>query len=141
MAPRFVFATAVALFMGMLTSTTLAALPPDVKKELTELAKELKGIAGLIKKKEVDQAKEIISKTEERLKVLAIAEDEKDRSYASFKTALEKAKNLIPVSFEHEVAPILQANCLRCHGEEQASACLAVERSCPIQKSSRSLDG
>ena len=79
MAPRFLFATAVALFMGMLTSTTLAALPPDVKKELTELAKELKGIAGLIKKKEVDQAKEIISKAEERLKVLAIAEDEKDR--------------------------------------------------------------
>lgn len=138
MAPRFVFATAVALFMGMLTSTTLAALPPDVKKELTELAKELKGIAGLIKKKEVDQAKEIISKTEERLKVLAIAEDEKDRSYASFKTALEKAKNLIPVSFEHEVAPILKANCLRCHGEEQASAMLRLDTYNMIARGGRS---
>ena len=40
---------------------------------------------------------------------LAIAEDEKDRSYATFKTNLEKAKNLIPVSFEHGRCDVPQA--------------------------------
>ena len=50
----------------------------------------------MVKKKELDQAKELIKKTEDRIKELAIAEDEKDRSYATFKTDLEKAKNLIP---------------------------------------------
>ena len=138
MVPRFLIPSVLALLIGTITSTATAALPPEVKKELSELAKELKTVSGLIKKKEVDQAKEIISKTEERIKALAIAEDEKDRSYASFKTALEKAKHLIPVSFEHEVAPILKANCLRCHGEEQASAMLRLDTYNMIAKGGRS---
>lgn len=138
MTPRFLIPTALALLMGMTTSSVVAALPPEVKKELSELTKELKGISGLIKKKEVDQAKELVKKMEERITELAIADDEKDRSYASFKTALEKAKNLIPVSFEHEVAPILKANCLRCHGEQQASAMLRLDTFSMIARGGRS---
>lgn len=107
--------------------TTRGALPPEVKKELSELSKELKDVSGLIKKKEVDKAKELVRKAEDRVKELAIAEDEKDRALTSFKSALEKAKNLIPVSFEQEVAPILKANCLRCHNENQASAMLRLD--------------
>ena len=85
-----------------------ATLPPEVRKELSELVKELKDVNSHVRKKEVDQAKEIIKKIEDRIKELAIAEDEKDRAYATFKTQLDKAKGLIPVSFEHEVAPTLQ---------------------------------
>jgi len=107
--------------------TAAAALPPEVKKELSELGKELKDVASMIRKKEVDQAKELIKKVEARVTELAIADDEKDRSYANFRTALGKAKNLLPVSFEQEVAPILIANCLRCHNEEQASANLRLD--------------
>jgi predicted RNase H-like nuclease (RuvC/YqgF family) len=113
-------------------------LPPEVKKELTALGKELKEVQGMVKKKEIDQAKELIKKTEDRIKELAIAEDEKDRSYATFKTNLEKAKNLIPVSFEQEVAPILKANCLQCHGEAQASANLRLDTYNMIAKGGRS---
>lgn len=137
---RFDFAGALSMFFRSLLATTFmlsgfmiappnasAALPPEVKKELSELARELKDVSGMIKKKEIDQAKELIRKAEDRVKELTIAEDEKDRGYASFKTALEKAKNLIPVSFEQEVAPILKTNCLRCHNEQQASAMLRLD--------------
>ena len=104
-----------------------AALPPETRKELSDLMKELKDVSGLVKKKDIDQAKEIITRVEGRVKELAIADDEKDRTWSSFRTQLAKAKNLIPVSFEQEVAPILKANCLRCHGETQASANLRLD--------------
>jgi len=104
-----------------------ATLPPEVRKELSELMKELKDVNSLVKKKEVDQAKEIIKKVEDRITELAIPEDEKDRAYSTFKGQLEKAKNLIPVSFEHEVAPILKDNCLRCHGAENPRANLRMD--------------
>ena len=96
-----------------------ATLPPEVRRELSELMKELKDVNSHVRKKEVDQAKEIIRKADDRIKELAIADDEKDRTYSTFKGQLEKARNLIPVSFEHEVAPILKDNCLRCHGESK----------------------
>jgi mono/diheme cytochrome c family protein len=128
----------VAITISIFASEGRCALPPEVKKELTALGKELKEVQGMLKKKEVDQAKELIKKTEDRIKELAIAEDEKDRSYATFKTNLEKAKNLIPVSFEQEVAPILNANCLQCHGEAQASANLRLDTYNMIAKGGRS---
>lgn len=92
----------------------------------------------MIKRKEVDQAKALIQKAEDRGKELAIADDEKDRSWTSFKSQLEKAKNLIPVSFEREVAPILKANCLRCHSEAQASANLRLDKFSMIVMGGRS---
>lgn len=119
---------ALLLAFTLLTSATaMAAIPPEVKKELGDLAKELKGVSALVKKKEVDQAKELIQKCEDRIKELAIAEDEKDRSYGTFKKALESAKNVIPVSFEREVAPILKDNCLGCHNEAQAGGMLRLD--------------
>ena len=114
-----------------------AALPPEVRKELSEMLKELKDVNGHVKKKEVDQAKEIIKKTEDRIKELAIPDDEKDRTYATFKLGLERARNLIPVSFEHEVAPLLKASCLRCHGESQSSGNLRMDTFNGIVKGGR----
>lgn len=103
------------------TNICSAALPPEVRKELTELGKELKEAPQLIKKKQVDEAKAVIQKVEDRVKELDIPEDEKDRSFTSLRTQLEKAKAAIPVSFEREVAPILNTKCVGCHGENQAS--------------------
>ncbi len=119
-----------ALTLAVLESSprpATAGLPPEVRKELSDLSKELKGVSGLIKKEEVDQAKTLIQKAEDRIKELAIADDEKDRSWTSFKSQLAKARNLIPVSFEREVATILKVSCLRCHGETQASANLRMD--------------
>jgi hypothetical protein len=130
-------ALALSAFVTM-TAAANAALPPETRKELSDLMKELKDVNGLVKKKDVEQAKEIIARVEERAKELAIAEDEKDRTYSTFRTQLAKAKNLIPVSFEHEVAPILKVNCLRCHSETQASANLKLDTFNGIARGGRS---
>ncbi|MEY3459912.1 MAG: hypothetical protein RL215_3069, partial [Planctomycetota bacterium] len=132
------------VFPGVLVAVLLFcvpaawAIPPETKKELGELAKELKEVSALLKKKEVEQAKEIIAKAEARVKELAIAEDEKDRSWTSFRSALEKARYALPVSFESEVAPILKANCVRCHNEAQASGNLRVDTYAAIAMGGRS---
>ena len=138
MFPDRLFMTSILLAAFVITAPVASAtLPPETRKELTDLMKELKEVNIHVRKKEVDQAKEIIKKAEDRLTELAIPEDEKDRTYSSFKTALEKAKGLIPVSFEHEVAPILKDKCLRCHGETQASANLRLDTFNGIVKGGR----
>lgn len=124
---RQLFTTLVLLVIVSTAPVANATLPPEVRKELSELVKELKDVHSHVRKKEVDQAKEIIRKAEDRIKELAIPDDEKDRAYSTFKGQLEKAKNLIPVSFEHEVAPILKDNCLRCHGEDNPRANLRLD--------------
>ena len=53
----------VAITISIFASEGRCALPPEVKKELTALGKELKEVPGMVKKKEVDQAKELIKKT------------------------------------------------------------------------------
>jgi len=85
-----------------------AALPPETRKELTELQKQLKETTALLKKNEVEKVREILDSVEKRVTELAIPEDEKDRAWTTLKTALEKAKYAFPVSFEKEVAPIVK---------------------------------
>lgn len=132
------------LFLAFLTasaaapSSAHAALPPETRRELAELTRELKGVPGLIKKKDVEAAKAIIAKADERVLALEIAEDEKDRTWTGCKAALDKAKYVLPVSFESEVAPILKTNCLRCHNEAQASANFRLDTYEAIGKGSRS---
>lgn len=125
---RFLSQMLLVLFIAFAASSHInAAIDPEVKKELTELGKELRPISGMIRKKEIDEAKAIISKVEDRLKELNIAEDERDRSYSALLLALARARNLIPVSFEQEVAPIIKDKCLGCHGTEQASGQLRMD--------------
>ncbi|MEQ9407076.1 MAG: c-type cytochrome domain-containing protein [Fuerstiella sp.] len=104
-----------------------AALPPEVRKELTELSRELRGVSSLVRKKEVDEAKALIRKVEDRVTEMAIAEDERDRSYTSLMSALQRAKASIPISFEEQVAPIVREKCLGCHGENRPRAGLRLD--------------
>ncbi len=96
-----------------------AALPPEVRKELGELQKELREVVGLVRRKQTDDAKALIKKVDDRLKELMIPDEEKDRAYSSLRIQLEKARASIPVSFERDVAPILKTNCLGCHGDDR----------------------
>ena len=111
---------------GMSTSVD-AALDDQVKKELTGLTSELRPVASMVRKKEIEEARSIIQKIEDRIKELNIATDERDRSYTALKVALQRAKNAIPVSFEKEVAPIIKERCIGCHGEDQQSGRLRLD--------------
>ncbi len=104
-----------------------AALPPEVRRELTSLQKDLREITPLIRRKQIDEAKAIIQKVDDRLAELMIADDESDRAYSTLISQLEKARLSLPVSFEHSVAPILKNNCLGCHGAEQPRANLRLD--------------
>lgn len=101
---------------------TDAALPPEVKKQLSEMLRELRPVSSMVRKKQIDEAKAIIAKIEEQVGELNIAEDERDRSYTALNSALQRAKLAIPVSFESEVAPIIKGKCIRCHGVDQVCA-------------------
>lgn len=105
----------------------LGALDTEVKKELTKLTAELRPVTSMVRKKQVAEAKALVQKVEDRIKELNIADDERDRSLTAFRTALQRAKGAIPVSFEKEVAPIIKEKCLNCHGEDQASARLRMD--------------
>ena len=126
------------LFLGGLLPTVSAALPPEVKKELSELNRELRPVTGMIRKKQVDEAKAIIQKVEDRIKELDFADDERDRSLTALKSALQRAKGAIPVSFEKEVATIVKAKCLRCHGQNQPKANLRLDTYANMGRGGRS---
>ena len=107
--------------------TADAALDPVVRKELGELNKELRTVTSLVRKKQVDEAQAIIKKVEDRLAELKIDEDERDRTYRALLLTLQKAKNAMPVSFEKHIAAILNENCIRCHGPDNARGRLRLD--------------
>lgn len=119
-------------------ATASAALPPETKKQLTEMSRELRGVTSMIRKKEIDAAKELITTVEEKLTALEIADDERDRSYKLLVTSLERAKKQIPVSFETEIAPILKDKCVRCHDAGRAGNNLRLDTYANMGRGGRS---
>lgn len=93
-----------------------AALPPETRKQLSELSREVRGVTTLVRRREVTEAKALLAEVEEKLAALQIPDEERDRSFRALRSGIERARNAIPVSFEQEVAPIIQENCLNCHG-------------------------
>ncbi|GAB5441206.1 MAG: hypothetical protein Fues2KO_15550 [Fuerstiella sp.] len=80
------------------------------------MSKDVRSVASLVRRKEVAEAKQILADVEAKLEELQIPDDERDRTFRSLKSALDRARNAIPVSFESDVAPIIRENCLNCHG-------------------------
>jgi len=115
------------LCLAAVPQSSDGALPPEVKKELLELKKELTPVTSMIRKKQIDEATAVIQKVEARLEELAIEETERDRSYTLLLQTLQRAKFAIPVSFEKEVAPIIKEKCLSCHGEDNVSGRLRMD--------------
>ncbi|MCA9082641.1 MAG: hypothetical protein KDA81_01230 [Planctomycetaceae bacterium] len=128
------------IFSGLLnTGMCQAALPPEVKKELSDLTRELRTVTGLIRKKQIDEARAVIQKIEDRVEELAIPEeDQRDRSYVALMTTLIRSKDGIPVSFEKEIAPLLKEKCIRCHGVEQVCANLRLDTYANMGRGGRS---
>ena len=107
--------------------TVTGTLPREIRRELSQMSKEAKTVSGLVRKKKIDEAKSVIEKLDQQVTALNIANDERDRAWTRFKKQLERARNAIPVSFESDVAPILTANCTRCHGTDRADANLRLD--------------
>ena len=76
-----------ALFLLSLAMECHAAIPPEVRRELLSLTRELRGVTTMIRKKEVDEAKALIKKVEEKVAGFEIDPEEKDRTYRSLVSA------------------------------------------------------
>jgi hypothetical protein len=116
-----------------------AAISPEQRKEIGEVKKDLNKVQTHVKKKEFDEAKKILDESQAKLK--KIAEEAKimdnDPALASVhqlilksRAALDKkvgASGMGGVDFEKEVAPILAAKCMNCHGDEKSSGGLKLD--------------
>lgn len=121
-----------------LTDPVTGALPKEVRKQLAQMSKEARGVGALVRRRKVDEAKELISRLEQQAEELGIDEGERDRTWRTFQRNLERARSQIPASFESEVAPILAARCVRCHGSERASAQLRLDTFDGLRQGGRS---
>lgn len=113
-----------------------SAITAEHQKQIAEIRKELTRIQGLIAKKEVDEAEQALNEAEKKLRQIAKdAEiDENHKLIAGLLKQIELKKGTLQkkhsgadgkgggISFEKEVAPILVARCLTCHGETDPRA-------------------
>lgn len=121
------FSILLLLIVVLPVATVTGALPREVRRELSQMSKEAKTVSGLVRKKKINEAKAVIEQLDQQVTALNIANDERDRAWTGFQKQLERARNAIPVSFESDVAPILTANCTRCHGTDRAAANLRLD--------------
>ena len=133
---------AIAGLAFLLTGTVRGALKPEQRKELGEIKKDLTKVQSLIVKKEMDDAEKLLTDVEQKLRKVTEEAGLKDADAAVagyFKQIeLKKAVLLkrkgggagpVPggVSFNKEVAPILTARCLGCHGDNNPKAGLRMD--------------
>lgn len=129
-----IFAACLAVSTALLMKPTFssAAVTAEQRKEITEIGKEITKVTGLLSRKDYDEAEKILNDSEEKLKKIATDAgiDENNllvaphfKKIALNRTNLAKKKgDGVPAgagAFEKEVAPILVARCLGCHGEDQ----------------------
>lgn len=113
-----------------------AAVTAEHRRQVTEIRKNLNRAATHISRKELSDAERILKDSEDRIqKIIGDAEiDDKHSLIAPLlkqislaKASLEKRQTAgdsksAGGSFEKDVAPILVARCLKCHGETDPSA-------------------
>lgn len=160
MSYRSVFVTrilvALVLCCGvMILSVEAAKLTTEQRKELSGINKNLSKVAVLIRQKKYDEAKELVDAEEGKLNQLA-----QDAMLAETDPVLVRAKRIIAlrrqvldkamgaggnngagnqgVSFEKQIAPILNDKCVRCHGEQRASANLKLDTFAGFRQGGRS---
>lgn len=128
---RFAFTRSMSalLISGAVLSTfAAAAVTPEQRKELAAISREVGEAAKLIRRKKLDEAEQGLQAAERRLEELiaaGVSESEPivagiQRNISLRQRALaiqrgEKPEDL-GVSFSDDVAPIIEENCLGCHG-------------------------
>lgn len=131
MPARTVFLCLVALAGMALSGRVEAAIAPAHLKQITEIRKELGKVQSLIAKKNREDAERILGESEQKLKQIA-AEAGVEENHKAIAPLLKQIEHrraaLAKISaggegrsggkvFETDVAPILVARCLGCHGE------------------------
>jgi hypothetical protein len=115
-----------------------ADVPKEIRRELSQLSKELRSVSGLIRRTKTDEARSLIKRIELRAAEFGIEDDERDRTWRAFQNNLQRARDMIPVSFESEVAPILTNNCTRCHGADRSGGNLRLDIFSGLRKGGKS---
>ncbi|MCA9014392.1 MAG: hypothetical protein KDA77_03580, partial [Planctomycetaceae bacterium] len=130
--------------LGVLAINVEAAkLTTEQKKELASIKKNLGKVSTLVRQKKYDEAKELTDAEEAKLDKLAqdamLPETDPvlvstKRLIALRRASLEKAMGggkkgagNQGVSFETQIAPILNEKCVNCHGAQRASSNLKLD--------------
>jgi hypothetical protein len=142
-----------AAWVSLLVVATLSASLPvgssaaptsDHKKQIDEARKEVGKVKALIAKKEFDEAAKTLDDAEQKLKQVAkeAGVDENSKLLAGTFRLIEQNREALAKkrpavggagegdttgSFEKDVAPILSARCLNCHGANNPKANLRID--------------
>ena len=132
---------------GGVNTAQAAGLTTAHKKDLTEMKKDLNRVAALIRQKKADEADKIVTDAEAKLKEIQEEASLKadDRVFTSINKELSSAKKAVlehkikageitAVSFAKEVAPILNAKCVSCHGNNNGRGGLSLASFVNMQK-------
>ena len=150
------FLLALILFTGILTATSQAAkLTAEQRKELASIKRNLGKVATLIRQKKYDEAKTLTDEEEAKLDKLAADAmiPETDAVIVSTKRLIDARRTVLEkamgggggtpgankgISFESQIAPILNEKCSNCHGAQRASANLNLSTFADMRKGGRS---
>ena len=123
----FCFVVSVVLLGNNSSATVFGALTKEQRLELSRMSREARTVYALVRRKQIKEAKALIEQLEQRVSELNIKDGERARIWTVLQRNLERARNAVPVSFESDVAPILSANCVHCHGADKANADLRLD--------------
>lgn len=139
-------ALALAVALALCTSLvgsgrTSAAVTAEHRKQVDEVRKDLGKVKSLIAKKDLDDAVKILDEAEQKLRQVAkeAGIDESDKLVAGLLKQVSQQRAALAKkqgggggaggggAFEREVAPILAARCLTCHGGDNPRANLRID--------------
>lgn len=129
---RPVFAVLVCGLGLVFSGERAMAQTSEQRKEIADLKREVTGVAALVRKKQFEEAKTEYDAAEAKLKALAqaLGVETDDRKLLGIDALLEKGREGLEIaqaraegreprigpSFAGEIAPIVQAACVNCHG-------------------------
>jgi cytochrome c553 len=122
------------------SSESSAAVTAEHRKQVDEVRKEVGKVKALIGKKDFDDAAKILDEAEQKLKQVAkdAGIEESDKLVAALLKQVEQQRAALAKkrgggaaggggAFERDVAPILAARCLTCHGSDNPRANLRID--------------
>ena len=117
------------------SKSATAAVTPEQRQQLAQISRDVREASGLIRRKKLDEGEKILDKAEEQLDALiAAGVSENERVVAAIKRSVavvqrslavqrgENPQEMGGVSFSEDIAPIVEENCLGCHGGDDPKA-------------------